>query len=161
MKRHGFTIIELIIVITVMAILLTLSTAGMNGYQANGRDTERKADVETIALHLETYYTSGKDGDTAPPGQYPPTDMITNNTVRTYLRDIDDSNLAAPGKDAASTFINASNSGAQSPTKDQYIYQPLTTSGSLCAGSSVCTKFTLYYKTEIDNTTHKIASKNQ
>jgi len=61
MKRRGFTIIELIIVVTIMGILLTIGVVNLRGSQANGRDAERKVDVDTIALHLETYYTSGVD----------------------------------------------------------------------------------------------------
>jgi len=61
MKRRGFTIIELIIVVTIMGILLTIGVVNLRGSQANGRDAERKVDVDTIALHLETYYTSGID----------------------------------------------------------------------------------------------------
>jgi len=66
MKRRGFTIIELIIVVTIMGILLTIGVVNLRGSQANGRDAERKVDADTIALHLETYYTSGVDTTTTP-----------------------------------------------------------------------------------------------
>jgi len=66
MKRRGFTIIELIIVVTIMGILLTIGVVNLRGSQANGRDAERKVDVDTIALHLETYYTSGIDNTSIP-----------------------------------------------------------------------------------------------
>ena len=62
--NRGFTIIELVIVITIMAILLTLGVVNLRGSQANGRDAERKTDIETIAQHLETYFTSGTDVST-------------------------------------------------------------------------------------------------
>jgi prepilin-type N-terminal cleavage/methylation domain-containing protein len=64
MRRRGFTIVELIIVITIMAILMTLGVVNLRGSQAGGRDTERKTDVESIAQHLESYYTSGTDVST-------------------------------------------------------------------------------------------------
>jgi len=50
MKRRGFTIIELIIVVTIMGILLTIGVVNLRGSQANGRDAERKVDVDTIAF---------------------------------------------------------------------------------------------------------------
>lgn len=58
MKR-GFTIIEIIITLTVMAVLLGLGVVGMKGAIANGNDSERKSDVETIARVLEQRYTNG------------------------------------------------------------------------------------------------------
>ncbi len=64
MRRRGFTIVELVIVITIMAILLTLGVVNLRSAQANARDTERKTDIESIAQHLETYYTSGTDSST-------------------------------------------------------------------------------------------------
>ncbi|MEI6850832.1 MAG: type II secretion system protein [Candidatus Saccharibacteria bacterium] len=61
MNRRGFTIVEFIIVISIMSILLILGVVNLRSSQANGRDVERKVDVETIAQQLETYYTSGTD----------------------------------------------------------------------------------------------------
>lgn len=51
----GFTIIELLVSVTIIAIL---STIGMNGYQSvarGGRDALRKSDLEQIRSALEIY----------------------------------------------------------------------------------------------------------
>lgn len=61
MNRRGFTIIELVIVITIMGILMTLGVVNLRSSQANSRDTERRLDIDTIAQHLESYYSSGAD----------------------------------------------------------------------------------------------------
>jgi len=61
MRRRGFTIIELVIVIAIMAILMTLGMVNLRSSQANARDTQRRVDIASIAQHLETYYTSGTD----------------------------------------------------------------------------------------------------
>ena len=53
MLRRGFTIVELIITITIMGILLVLAVVNVSGTQAQARDDERKADVESISLNLE------------------------------------------------------------------------------------------------------------
>ncbi len=63
--KNAFTIVELIIVITIMAILITLGVVNLRGTQANARDNERKTDIETIAQHLETYYKGGTDSSPA------------------------------------------------------------------------------------------------
>lgn len=65
MNRRGFTIVELIITISIMAILLTLGTISLSGSQANARDSERKTDIESVSQHLETYYTSGTNNEEA------------------------------------------------------------------------------------------------
>ena len=75
MKHSGFTIIELIIVIAIMGTLLVLGVVNLNGAQVSARDSERKADIEAIAYHLETYYTSGSDAIESI-GQYPSVDSI-------------------------------------------------------------------------------------
>lgn len=58
MKR-GFTIIEVIITLAVIVILLGLSTLGIRSALANGNDSERKSDIETIARVLEQRYMNG------------------------------------------------------------------------------------------------------
>lgn len=76
MKRRGFTIVELLIVITIMGALLILSVANLRGSQISARDSERKTDVETIALHLDNFYVFGSDTSTTL-GRYPST-TLTN-----------------------------------------------------------------------------------
>lgn len=83
MMRRGFTIVELVVVMTIMAILLTLGIFGLQKSQANARDAERKNDIESIARGLEERYKTGNpvayydDGagntDWDKAGQYPGT----------------------------------------------------------------------------------------
>jgi len=171
MKRHGFTIVELIIVITIMSILLVLGVANMRGAQANGYDSERKTDIETIATHLETYYQSGADGfgtnGTTEVGSYPSTDLISNEA--TLLRDLDTKSITAPDTTSTpvSTFKAATNNTQTTagvtpqPTKNEYIYQPIKSDGTLCTGTSECRKFNLYYRLDMDSTVYMVTSKNQ
>ena len=66
MNRRGFTITELLIVIVIMGILLTLGVVNLRGSQVNSRDSERKSDIDALALHLESYYSNGNDSTTTP-----------------------------------------------------------------------------------------------
>jgi type II secretory pathway pseudopilin PulG len=169
MKHRGFTIIELIVIIAVMGILLILGVANLSGSQANARDAERKTDIETIALHLETYYSSGTDGSSSI-GQYPSVDP-TNGLIgheTTFLRDIDTASLMTPG--AASSSLIAATNNVQTtngvlpqPSISQYLYQPIATDGSLCDSSTTkeCRKFNLYYRLETDNIVYTVTSRNQ
>lgn len=53
-QQRGFTIIELLIVIVVIAILATISVVAYNGIQQRSRDAKRTTDIATIekALHM-------------------------------------------------------------------------------------------------------------
>lgn len=56
-QRHGFTIVELVIVMTIAVILLTVAVVATSRIQADSRNKERQADVESIVQALESHYT--------------------------------------------------------------------------------------------------------
>lgn len=162
MYRRGFTIVELIIVITIMGILLVLGVVNLRGTQVDARDNERKTDVQTIAVHLENFYLTG-----ATIGQYPSTNL-TGAAVQPSLPDANMSSFIAPGAaNLAASFIPATNSLTTTttvtplPTTSQYVYQPLKSDGTLCTGAQECRKFYLYYRLEGDNTVYQEMSKKQ
>jgi len=179
MDRRGFTIVELIIVITIMCILLTLGVVNLRSTQSNGYDAERKIDIENIALHLDVYYKSGADiigtNGTNDTGSYPSVDLISQET--TMLRDIDVKSLRAPGVETGTSLVASTNTGVitqttaavlPQPTISTYVYQPIKDDGTLCTGKSECRKFNLYYKLELATTACpapdnvcKVTSKNQ
>ena len=169
MKSRGFTIVELIIVIAIMGILMTLGVVRLSSSQLEARDKERKSDVETLALFLESYYTSG-NGTVINPGEYPsvdPTEGFIGGEVETLL-DIDKKILYAPGDSVSS--LKAATNNIQTTTgvlplpsiTDQYIYQPIASDGTLCDTEiKECVKFNLYTWYEYDNSAYMITSKNQ
>lgn len=62
-KSRGFTIVELLIVIVVIAVLAAISMVAYSGMQQRARDSQRLQDVATITKALELYYIDN--------GQYP------------------------------------------------------------------------------------------
>jgi len=54
--QQGFTIIELLIVIAIIAILAGLVLNNFQGAQAKARDTQRVTDINNIHSKLEEYY---------------------------------------------------------------------------------------------------------
>jgi prepilin-type N-terminal cleavage/methylation domain-containing protein len=52
----AFTMIELLIVISIIGILATISVVSFSSVRANARDSTRLSDVTMIAIALEKYY---------------------------------------------------------------------------------------------------------
>lgn len=71
-SRQGFTIVELLIVIVVVAVLATVSVSAFNGTQQRARDTQRVQDMQTIVKALELYKTQH--------GSYPAASTGSNTT---------------------------------------------------------------------------------
>jgi prepilin-type N-terminal cleavage/methylation domain-containing protein len=163
-REHGFTLVELLVTITIMVILITLSVVNLRSSQATARDDKRKSDSESIAQYLEIYYKTGSDTMTG--GEYPPTAYTANEAaIINTLRDIDPKILRAPN--VASTdpisLANASSTSVPAANVSAYIYQPLQSDGALCTTpGDECRKFNLFYTLESAPTVvQKITSKNQ
>ena len=54
--NRGFTLVELLVVITILGILASIGLATFTSAQARGRDAQRKSDLKQIANSLELYY---------------------------------------------------------------------------------------------------------
>lgn len=53
--KKGFTLVELLVVVSIIAILMGLSFFGLQGARESSRDARRKADLESIRSGLEIY----------------------------------------------------------------------------------------------------------
>lgn len=163
-RKHGFTLVELLVTITIMVILITLSVVNLRSSQATARDDKRKSDSEAIAQHLEIYYRTGSD--TQQGGEYPPTSAMANEAaIIGTLRDVDPKILRAPNVATTDPVSLTTASNASTPTASisSYIYQPLQSDGALCTTpGDECRKFNLYYTLESAPTVVvKITSRNQ
>lgn len=56
MKQGGFTLVEMLIVIAVIAILAGVILTGVTGFQATARDTRRIGDMKNVQNFLELYF---------------------------------------------------------------------------------------------------------
>jgi general secretion pathway protein G len=53
--KNGFSLIELLVVISIIGILMALSMFGIKNARESSRDGKRKSDLETIRSALELY----------------------------------------------------------------------------------------------------------
>jgi len=142
-SRSGFTIIELMITIAVVAILATITTIAYSQVQTDSRNTARQGNATAIANALETYYTKN--------GEYPSVRSLVNNfpentgtAVATKLG-IDASTLRMPSMPSNQTNALTANTD---PTNDNIAYigsSEVNNSNCQNIATGGCDQFTLKY----------------
>jgi prepilin-type N-terminal cleavage/methylation domain-containing protein len=139
-RSKGFTIVELLIVIVVIAILATLVIVTFTGIQQKARDSQRQTDINAVDSHLEAYY--------AQHGNYPTFAQLTDATWRaTNMKGLDAEALVGPKGNALSNSTS---------TGDAYGYVATESgnSNNACSSANVntddtgCDTFTLTSKLE-------------
>jgi len=60
-KHRGFTLVEILVVIAIMAVLMTIAVTSIGGARRQSRDVKRVADVREIQIALELY-SNERDG---------------------------------------------------------------------------------------------------
>ncbi|MDB5187270.1 MAG: hypothetical protein JWM07_742 [Candidatus Saccharibacteria bacterium] len=161
--REGFTIVELIITLTIMAILMTLAAVNLTDTLAKGRDTERRNDVTNIILFQETAYNRSTTRS-----YFHNASVSSPALIETYYQNIDRDNLRAPGVVSpnyslviATNTVQTATGVLPQPTDTTYVYQPLETDGTICNDSASCRKFNIYFREESTGTTIMMTSRSQ
>lgn len=75
-KIKGFTLVEVLVVISVIALLASVVLVAMNDTRMKSRDVKRKADLRVIRNALELYYDAN--------GQYPQIAKWATSEATTY-----------------------------------------------------------------------------
>lgn len=162
---RGFTIVEIIVVITVIGILATIGIVSYSGMQVRARDTERKADAESMQSALETFYEQN--------GRYPAYIYVGNNDpsnaelakspdfYTTTLR-LPSAALIAP----SATGTSSSWQWNTTPTASTYsltTYSSSSPTNTLCQATTIpapnCVRYVIRWLKESDNSTQQIISK--
>lgn len=153
-NRRGFTLIELMVVIVVIAILATIVSIGLTQYQENGRDSQRMANATTISEALEKYYDQK--------GEYPSCGQLTTDgaTVsNTTLKGIDQSALVVPNASASTTnSLRCGTTLTAGGIANDFI-EYVGDGSPECSGSVSCLSYTLRYRSEEENAVKEIASR--
>ena len=119
--KQGFTLVELLIVITIIAILTIIGIVNYSSFNRSARDSKRQSDLKIIQSALEAYH--------ADKIYYP-------------------ASIPSVGQFAAGNKIYL-NEVPEDPLKPRqfYHYVAKDDTGSSCTGDS-CTKYCLYAKLE-------------
>lgn len=129
-RSSGFTIVELLIVIVVIAILAAITVVAYNGIRERARDSERHSEVLTIRKKLEEIYTLTD--------AYPQ-DIFGGNGVTVLGLTLDQ--LSGPGAEGLGVRIGYANQHFNLA----YKYVAINQNGTQCGGSEVCKGYVLGY----------------
>lgn len=83
-KSRAFTLVELLVVISVIAVLSTITFAFYENAQQKARDHKRKQDLQTIRSSLQQYYQDNN----AYPATSGNTDAVLTTLVPTYAKSL-------------------------------------------------------------------------
>src|SRR3989344_4301624 len=70
-KPKGFTLVEILVVITILSIISSIGYINFNVAQNKGRDAKRKQDLKTVRTAVVSYYQDY--------GRYPPDPSVTTH----------------------------------------------------------------------------------
>ena len=135
--KKGFTLVELLVVVSLIGVLATLVIANLNSARERARDANRKSDLRNIQTALRLYYNDN--------GRYPasasasivacPTTCVwgspwTNGSV-TYMGTLPDDPLST--QDYQYTYINDDSYTLEACLENESDDTGVATSASWCA----------------------------
>jgi prepilin-type N-terminal cleavage/methylation domain-containing protein len=131
LKNKGFTIIELLIVIVIIAILATIGVVAYGGVQQNARDSKRKSDISSLHTGFEAYFVQAQT--------YPSLAQANDNTPTTGFRA---TSLKGIPDDTYTDPKGTNDQLANAVAANVYAYEVLPAGCDGSAGNE-CTSYTL------------------
>ncbi len=132
--RKGFTLIEILVVATIIGLLASVGLVNYSEFTKKSRDERRKADLNAIRSALEMYRS---DNDS-----YPTTLSVLTTSSPKYLEKIPED---PKGYTYVYTPLPAGCDGSTAPCTDYILYAYLETGGSCSAPAETCGSKTCNY----------------
>lgn len=158
-NKSAFTVVELLVVISIIAVLSAVAVFAYNGAQKDSRDSTRKGNVTVISEGLERYYEKN--------GEYPSVaSLINSNPANTGSAvasklSITPASLTTPRM--PSSLTNALAAGPD-PVNDSIVYVGSSDADNDQCQNDVnggCDQFTLKYTEEATGETMIIESRHR
>lgn len=125
--KKGFTFIEILVVVTIIALLSAVGAISYSQFTKQSRDAKRKADIEQIRAAVEMYRSNN--------GQYPLNSQFTFTSC------------TAPGSvsDGTATYLSKAPNDPKctASTPSKYYYNALDSSDVTCTALTTCVKYIL------------------
>lgn len=134
-KSHGFTVVEVIIVLLILGILAVLVLNSLQTVHAKSRDATRRNDIDSIAKALESCYASKNACNNTYPNINQLTDTLQGGFISANLPGFNNDWL----HDSSAGMIQGGTASAA--TQYQYTTTPESCTGT--TGDDKCTGFTL------------------
>lgn len=125
LKSRGFTLVELLVAITIVSIMASIGIVAYGGVQRSSRDAKRRGDIDNLATAIGLYYAANKS---LPPG--------TAGICSTYQGGTD---WPADFKAAMVPYLSTVN---VDPKNDQTLSRVYCFAGSMwCASGTSCSGY--------------------
>ena len=139
--RSGFTIVELLIVIVVIAILAAITITSYSGIQSRARDSQRAAAITSIQKKLEAFYVLN--------GYYPNNFQIQQADFIAQSLQLPNSAVIPPGTTERLRYCWADNPG-------MYCYVAANSGGDCNGATDQCLKYRMSYRLEATSGTQTV-----
>lgn len=147
-KETGFTIVELLIVVVVIAILAAITIVSYSGVTRRASNSERQSDIAAIQKALEMYYIDNS--------QYPKQGGVAGMDLVDYpitTLKLPRSAIIAPGAPSGTQNSMSEGQYGNNMNSYNYGYRAVNAAGNACwASSDTCTSYQLWYRLDGEST---------
>lgn len=131
--KNGFTLVELLVVVSLIGVLSTLVLANLNSARERARDSQRKSDLRNIQTALRMYYN---DASSYPLAAALPWGAVwTGASGATYMNTLPKDPLS-PTQDYVYTYVDSENYTLSACLENKSDDKCVTVAAAVCA--SLC-----------------------